>query len=227
MKKISNIIIGLVFIALGVIFGLNTLGYTNIDIFFDGWWTLILIIPCVVNLFTGKNPWVNLAGISVGSVALLICQGVITAKTVLSLIFPIALICVGVYIIFKDAFTGKIAKRIKELNGKYPSRRGVYATFSAQNISFSGEVFAGAELTAIVGSVKCDLFGATVPADCVINSSVAFGSICITLPHNVNVAIKSTPILGGVNKKRSFPEIPGAPTVYINAKSFLGGVELR
>ena len=36
MKKVGNILWGLVFIVLGLIFGLNALGITDINIFFRG-----------------------------------------------------------------------------------------------------------------------------------------------------------------------------------------------
>ena len=44
MKKIESILWGLVLIVVGVIIGLNTMGITNINIFFDGWWTLFIIM---------------------------------------------------------------------------------------------------------------------------------------------------------------------------------------
>ena len=50
MKKFGNILWGLVFIAVGLIIGLNAMGITNINIFFKGWWTLFIIIPSLINL---------------------------------------------------------------------------------------------------------------------------------------------------------------------------------
>ena len=43
MKNKDNIIWGILLVVLGVIFGLNAIGLTEINIFFDGWWTLIII----------------------------------------------------------------------------------------------------------------------------------------------------------------------------------------
>lgn len=40
MKNFGNVLWGIFFIIIGLIFGGNALGITNIDIFFDGWWTL-------------------------------------------------------------------------------------------------------------------------------------------------------------------------------------------
>ena len=227
MKNFKNILYGVILIALGVIFGLNALGYANIDVFFDGWWTLLIIVPCLVNLLRGYNIGGNIAGITVGSLLLLICQEIIDPRTVWQLIFPVTLVCLGVGLIFKDSFTGKASKRIKQLNLDDPSRKGCYAAFSTQNMSLNGEVFTGVDLTAAFGGIKCDLLFANVPSDCVINARATFSGISIVMPQNVNVIVKSTSLFGGVSQKRKFPLIPGAPTVYVNAVCLFGGVELK
>lgn len=61
MKKISSVIWGIVLIAAGALFALNALNLTNIDIFFDGWWTLFIIVPCAVGLFTEREKTGNKA----------------------------------------------------------------------------------------------------------------------------------------------------------------------
>ena len=71
MKKSSKIIWGVVLIIGGIIFALNALNITNIDVFFDVWWTLIIIIPHLVGLFTEREKIRNIVGISVGVLLLL------------------------------------------------------------------------------------------------------------------------------------------------------------
>ena len=51
MKKFGNVLWGVVLIVIGLIIGGNALGIININIFFDGWWTLFIIIPCFIGLF--------------------------------------------------------------------------------------------------------------------------------------------------------------------------------
>ena len=58
----KNIILGLILIILGVIIGLNTFGITSIDIFFDGWWTLFIIIPAILGLSKEKDKTGNIIG---------------------------------------------------------------------------------------------------------------------------------------------------------------------
>jgi len=43
-------IFGIVLIVLGAIFLLNAIGIFSINIFFDGWWTLLLIIPAFMSM---------------------------------------------------------------------------------------------------------------------------------------------------------------------------------
>lgn len=46
MQNKKNIILGIILIALGIIFGGNALNLFSINVFFKGWWTLFIIIPC-------------------------------------------------------------------------------------------------------------------------------------------------------------------------------------
>ena len=54
MKKISKILWGIALIAIGGIFALNAFGVTDIQLFFDGWWTLLSSFP-VVSEFSAKE----------------------------------------------------------------------------------------------------------------------------------------------------------------------------
>ena len=63
MKDLGNKILGLIFIVIGIIVMLNALDVTNIDIFFDGWWTLFIIIPSLVSLINQKDITGSLIGL--------------------------------------------------------------------------------------------------------------------------------------------------------------------
>ena len=68
MKNLSRTLWGLALIALGVIIGGNALGLFNIDLFFDGWWTLFIIVPCAIDLITEDHKIGSLIGLLVGVV---------------------------------------------------------------------------------------------------------------------------------------------------------------
>lgn len=55
MNNFSKILWGIVLVALGVVIGLNALDIVHINFFFRGWWTLLIIIPCLIDLFNTKG----------------------------------------------------------------------------------------------------------------------------------------------------------------------------
>lgn len=55
MKKTKSIIWGVVAIVVGILFVLKNTDILNIDVFFDGWWTLFIIIPSLVALVTERK----------------------------------------------------------------------------------------------------------------------------------------------------------------------------
>ena len=77
MKGYKNIIWGLLFIIVGIIVFTNSFGITNITIFFDGWWTLFIIVPCFIGLFKDEDKSGNLIGLIIGICLLLGCIDII------------------------------------------------------------------------------------------------------------------------------------------------------
>ncbi len=226
MDKFGNFLWGLVFIVIGAIIGLNALEITNINIFFDGWWTLIIIIPCFIGLFkTNSGKLGNFIGLAIGIFLLLVAQDIVELEIVLKLLVPFILIAIGVSIIGNGIITNKVSKKIKETNKN--NLESYAATFSEQNIVKQNEEFNGANLDAVFGGVKLDLQKATINQDIVINASAIFGGITILVPSNINVKVKSTPIFGGVSNKVLNNNAENIKTIYINAFSMFGGVDIK
>lgn len=228
MKNFGNILWGIVLIIIGLIVGGNALGITNIDIFFDGWWTLFIIIPCFIGLFKEREKTGNFIVFLIGIALLLCCQDVLNFDMIWKLAFPLILIIIGMSFIFKDTFNYKLSKEIKKLNEKKVNSDEYCATFSGQNLKFDGEKFTGTNLTAVFGGIKCDLKNAIIENDVVVNCSSIFGGIEIYVPDNVKVKIKSSSIFGGVDeKKKNIVENNGGYTIYINATCIFGGVDIK
>ena len=198
MKNFGNILWGIVLIIIGLIVGGNALGITNIDIFFDGWWTLFIIIPCFIGLFKEREKTGNIIGILIGIALLLCCQDILNFDMIWKLAFPLILIIIGISFIFKDTFDYKLSKEIKKLNEKKVNSDEYCATFSGQNLKFDGEKFTGTNLTAVFGGIKCDLKNAIIENDVVINCSSIFGGIEIYVPDNIKLKIKSSHLLDAI-----------------------------
>ena len=224
MKKVGNKIWGLLFIIVGLIFGLNALGITDIDVFFDGWWTLFIIIPSIIEIVKEPTSTGNYIWLGIGVVLLLAAQGILDMSKIWKLIFPAILVAIGIGMIFKDVVGSKVSEKIKELNKD--EKEEYYATFSGQKLNFSGEEFKGASLNAIFGGIDIDLRNVNITQDQVVNATSVFGGIDILVPNNVNVKVKSNSLFGGVdNKVKTYNE--NLPTIYVKGFCLFGGVEVK
>lgn len=227
MNKATNWLWGGVLIALGVILGISALGIVEINLFFPGWWTLFIIVPCFISLF-GKDDdkTGDLIGILIGVCLLLACQGVIRFDLLWKLIVPVVLVIVGLSLIFKDALKGKVLKEVKKVQGK-SGEKEYWATFSGQNLNFAGEKFEGCRLEAVFGSIKCDLREAKIEKDTLVKACAVFGGVTIYVPKDVKVKVVSSSIFGGTSDKHKDADDKVEKTLYIDATSVFGGVEIK
>lgn len=228
MKKIGNVLWGIVLIIVGLILGLNALDITHINIFFDGWWTLFIIVPCFIGLFNEKDKTGNIIGLFIGIVLLLCAQNLLRFDIVWKLAIPTILVIIGVSIIFKNNLNSKFNNEIEKINQNSNKDNEYCSTFSSQDVSFENQEFKGTNLTAVFGGVKCDLRKAVINEDQVINCSAIFGSIEIIPSEEINIKVKSNSIFGGVSNERKNKEInKDLKTVYINAMCLFGGVSIK
>ena len=226
MKQFNRILWGVILVALGVVFALNALEITDITVFFDGWWTLFIIIPCGVGLFTERDKTGNLIGLAIGGCLLLACQGILTFALLWKLLVPAVILVIGLRLVLGGLF-GRKAAQVAEKNqtaGVEP--RVGFAAFSGCNMRPDGELFEGAQLTAVFGGVQCDLRGAVIEKDCVVEVTAVFGGITILLPPGVNVRSSAICLFGGVSDKTvKYPQSP--VTVYITGTCLFGGVDIK
>ncbi len=224
MKRFGRVIWGIVLVAIGVIFALNAFNITDIDVFFDGWWTVFIIVPCFAGLFTERDKLGNLIGVGIGVVLLLCCQDILSFGLMWKLVIPVIIIIFGLKLIFGGFLFGRTAKMNTENGGK--TKQG-FAAFSGKDMNFDGEVFTGADINAVFGGVKCDVSRAVLNSDAFINASAIFGGIDIIVPTGVNIKVSSDSIFGGVSEKVHREHIENAPTLYINATCIFGGVDIK
>ena len=228
MKKTSNLIWGLLFILIGLSIGLNTLDIVSFNIFFDGWWALIIIIPCLIGLINNEDKTGDIIGLLIGVALLLNAQGIISFDIIWKLAAPLILVIIGLSIILKDNKDSKTNVVIKKINSNDNEKTSVCSTFSSQNIKLNKEKINNLELNAIFGGIEYDLRNGVIKEDIVINATAIFGGIDIIVPDDVNVKIKSTSIFGGAsNKKKLMDDKEKKHTIYINARCVFGGGDIK
>ncbi|MGI6580050.1 MAG: LiaF transmembrane domain-containing protein [Saccharofermentanales bacterium] len=230
-KNISRIIWGLALVIVGAIFALNTLGFTEINIFFAGWWTLFIIVPCFIGLFSNRGKFGNIIGLVIGVAFLLSAQGILEFALVLKLSIPIIIILIGLKMIFSSSFNRKKSEKFNELKNDSKSFNKETVAFSTKNINYDGQIFDGTVLDAVFGSINCHLRNAIIEQDCIITASAVFAGIDIKVPENVKVSIDSNALFGGVSDKRNISKDQNnqhdqTVTLYIEANCIFGGVNI-
>lgn len=98
-RDISTIIVGILFLAAGVLIGGNMLGYFDFDFNLAGWWTLFLIIPALLSMTQGGPNAGNTILLGIGTLLLLDQQRLLPRNYGLKLIFPLVLLVVGLQIL--------------------------------------------------------------------------------------------------------------------------------
>ena len=227
MRRYVNYLWGFFFVFIGIIFGLNALEIVRIDVFFDGWWTLFIIIPCLINLFCDENKLGDSIGLFIGICLLLSAQGIIQFRFLWKLIVPVILVIIGVSFFIKESIYSKVRKSIQKNKDQLHESGEVYATFSEQKLDYSHEEYYGGSFNAIFGGIQCDLKDAKIKDDVVVHATSVFGGITLFVPDDVRIKVVSTSIFGGVSDKRHVISKKSDITIYLDVTCLFGGVDIK
>lgn len=219
--KTSNLLWGFLLVIIGFIFALNALEITNINVFFNGWWTLFIIVPCLIGLFNEKDKTGNLIGLGIGLALFLACQDFIGFDLILKLTIPFIIIIVGLSLIFKNMDISTNSKK------KNKNLKEHCATFGEQKLNYENEQFKGCDLTAVFGGIDLDLRKSEIVQDVYINATSIFGGVDIFVPDDVDVKISSTSIFGGTSNKKQKNIKDFKYTIYVNTICIFGGVDIK
>lgn len=229
MKDLSRILWGIVLVLLGIIWGLNATGVTNIDIFFDGWWTLFIIVPSAISLVNPKNNGKvsSVICLVIGIFLLLGSLDVFDFDILWEILLPAIVVIIGLSLIFGNKAKTTVKEKID--NTDFSNVEVITATFGEQNINKAGEKFEKANLDAVFGSIKLDLREADLKNETYIKASAIFAGITILVPKDVEVKIKSTPIFGGVTSEGLDEKTNknAKKTVYVDGFALFGGIEIK
>lgn len=221
-KKISSILWGIVFVILGIGIGGNVLGIWNFELFFKGWWTLFILVPCVISILQDGPSIGNGIGLFVGILLLLNQRGVVISAMLWKLLIPGIFIIIGCSMVFGSLYSFEKGTKIKTYNGIHSCN----AIFSGRKEVISDRVFEGIEMNAIFGGVTFDLRNAVFSSDVAIDATAVFGGIDILVPEQVNVRVHKVSIFGGTSNARR-AKLEGVPTIYVNTVCMFGGVDIK
>ena len=211
-----NLFWGIVLIVVGILFLGRNMNWWNFSIFFEGWWTLFLIVPSIISLVRKESMGTSFLILVLGVLMLLASQNVIDWSTIWKVFLPIIIMVVGLSIIFGNR---KVKTKMVKGNAKE-----YVAIFSGVD-EVINKIESDFKMTAVFGGIELDMRDVVLESDLVIDCFTLFGGIDIRLPKDVVVKVNGLPIFGGVeNKYRNNHE--AKVTVYINHTTICGGVDL-
>lgn len=229
MKNLSRILWGIVLVVIGVIWGLNRTGVTDINIFFDGWWTLFIIVPSAISLVNPKNNGKvsSVICLVIGIFLLLGSLDIFDFDILWEILLPAIVVIIGLSLIFGNRVKTDVKEKID--NADFSNTEVITATFGEQNINKAGEKFEKANLDTVFGAIKLDLRDADLKNETYIKASAIFAGITILVPKDVEVKIKSTPIFGGVTNEVLDEKANknAKKTIYVDGFALFGGIEIK
>lgn len=205
---------GILLIVVGILFLGRNMNWWDFSIFFDGWWTLFLIVPSIISLVRREGVASSFLILALGVLMLLASQNVIEWSMIWKIFVPLIIIVVGLSIIFGNRRGRKPKANAKEY----------VAIFSSVD-EMIGKIESDFKVTSVFGGVELDMRDVKLEEDLIIDCFTLFGGIDIRLPQGVKVEINGLPIFGGVESKyRNNDE--AKVTIYINHTTIFGGVDL-
>jgi predicted membrane protein len=226
-------IIGLIFLFLGVVFLLDNLNITDLNL--PGYlisFPSLLIIAGTISMLNSRRKGFGLSLIFIG--AIWMATKFIDGVSFGDVVIPLILLFVGLNIMFRSKLKPEHptmdwfhAKKSKVEKDKIDDM----AIFGGGEKYFVSENFQGGNITAIFGGSEINLTDCKLaPGENIIDLRLLFGGTTIFVPRDWNIIVDVVPIFGGFStKSRKFVSEPVTPdrSLIIKGTIIFGGGEVK
>lgn len=226
----SQVVIGLMIIAVGVIFTLDNLGIIYAEDYLR-YWPIALVLIGATKVWQARHDghgWFGgLLFLGVGSYMLVYQIAYIRLDA--REIFPLFLVFIGGYMVWRGFFAGTRGG----LRADGMSRFSALAVMGGCVRRSNSPAFEGADLTALMGGCDIDLREASIApnTEAIIDVFAFWGGIDLKVPEDWVVINRVVPLMGGVDDKTRTP-IAGsasapAKRLIVRGIVIMGGVNIR
>lgn len=189
-RGIVPIFIGLMLLLFGAGVLLNNFGVWDFWSLMGAWWPVVIILLGVVSWLPNPRAFIGpLILVTIGVLFLLWTTDIVEVN-VFALIWPILIIFVGLSILLGRIGHQRRVTKDQELDSS--------AFFGEDKRQVKSQDFKGGSASAMFGSCNIDMREAEFNKDASMNVFVAFGGIELFVPKDVEIILKTSPILGGV-----------------------------
>jgi predicted membrane protein len=223
----GQVLLGLMAIAVGVIFTLDNLEMIDARDYLQ-YWPIALVAAGLLKLWharrDGQGWFGGLFLTGIGSYMLL--ARIVYFEFSTRQIFPLFLVFLGGYMVWRG-FGGKRSARPADGHSRFSGLAIMGGVARRSN----SQTFDGADLTAIMGGCEIDLRQASIApgTEAVIDVFAFWGGIDIKVPEDWTVIIRAIPLMAGVEDKTRTPQPPPPveKRLVISGIVVMGGVVVK
>lgn len=225
MKNISEKVIGLILVIIGVGYIGDICNAWEFSIFFNGWWTLFIIVPAFISILENGPKISNVSFAIFGLLLLLSRSGIVDISYLFRYIVPILLVLWGLKLIFgkkkvyRDSHFDQEAYKSKQYTGTSDICEVLY--FSTRHITHKGNLNS-CRGESIIGTLTLDLRDADLHNMAFFNLEAFVGSVNVIVNEDVLVELSKDNAFGSCKNEA----VTGSYTVRISASSVFGYIHI-
>jgi len=217
-------VLGLMVIAIGVLFTLDNLDIIDARDYFQ-YWPIGLVGVGLLKLYhaaRGGQGWIGgLFFLSLG--AWMLIERIVYFRIDARELLPLFLVFLGGYMVWRG-FGGRRTARSSDGMSTFSA----FAIMGGVSRRSNAQAFRGADLTAIMGGCEIDLRQASIEpgTEAVIDVFAMWGGIEVKVPPDWTVIVRAIPIMGGVEDKSQPPAVADKRLV-LRGLLFMGGAGVK
>jgi predicted membrane protein len=226
-RAFGQVVVGLLVVAMGVLFLLDNLGYVGLRHALS-FWPIAFIVAGASMLVSQEERNGQVSGlilIGVGLVLLLKHMGLFYISW--NMVWPVLLILAGGLILFRTMGGARSPRVSLDKAGSTPENAiDITAILGGIERRVVTQDFRGGEISALLGGCELDLRECSIVKEAVINVFTVCGGITIKVPVDWTVVLDGVPVAGGFSQKTAVA--PGSgKRLLITGYAIMGGVEVR
>jgi hypothetical protein len=224
-RAFGQVVIGLLVVAMGVLFLLDNLGYVGFRHALSFWPVAFMVAGAgmMVSQEERNGHVTGLILVVLGLVLLLRHMGLVDISW--NMIWPVLLIVVGGLILFRTMGGGRVHVGVYKTGATPADGLDVTAILGGVQRRVETPDFRGGEVTALLGGCELDLRQCSIVKEAVLNVFTVCGGVSIKVPVDWTVVMDGIPVAGGFTQK-TVPAPDAGKRLVITGYAFMGGVEV-
>lgn len=229
-------LVGTSLVAVGGLLLLDQAGAVDAGDVLSTWWPVVFLVAATLDLLARPARPVSATVFALLGLALLSNTTGVLDASVWSLVWPTAILLLGLWLLFRRPMVGSPSGAAAggstglavggEVRSVAPDIEAT-AFFSGRRVVNTGQPFRRGSATALFGGVEIDLSGAVIDGEASLDLVAMFGGVDVTVPLGWRVILDGPAIFGGHESHVPAPSDPDAPTLRVRATAVFGGVDVK